>query len=64
MFDDIVQSIPSILPTGSKSPDNKSSAAAPATPFTTPGSSEATFHGNYHDADDKVLKEFLKYMGL
>jgi len=64
MFDDIVKSIPSILPTGSKSPDNKSSAATPATPFTTPGSSEATFHGKYHDTDDKVLKEFLEHMGL
>ena len=35
VFDDIAQSLSPILPTGSKSPDNKISAAAPAISFTT-----------------------------
>jgi|GEM_PF-7098592 hypothetical protein len=63
VFDDIAQSLSPILPTGSKSPDNKVSAAAPAIPFTTSRPKSALKNATTNLSDEDILRKFLKDMG-
>jgi hypothetical protein len=63
VFDDIAQSLSPILPTGSKSPNNKVSAAAPAIPFTTSRPKSALKNATTNLSDEDILRKFLKDMG-
>lgn len=63
VFDDIAQSLSPILPVGSKSPDNKGSAAAPAIPFISSRPKSALKSATTNLSDEDVLRKFLKDMG-
>lgn len=62
VFDDIAQSLSPILPAGSKSPDNKSSAAA-AIPFTPSRPKSALGGATTNQSEEEILRKFLKEMG-